>query len=327
MADARFLRIVTITTFLPAFALCIAHGSLSNSPVPAVGLAPLAVSASTAIFLLSRYSKRSKQKQRATHTHDDDDDDGHDVETQEEEGSSLINQEQQPHVLAHPILVFLVDSILAAALMVVLVFTWIRTQNTRDVELAMLAAYATIPLLINFLIHLYLAVREFIAGLALHGLVQHVAWQTLPPDCPHCGNRLRPDSLPAIPWYESVSAPKVKLPSFKVPSVTRLTMPAAMRSSSWRIKGPEWKTPAWLKGRRAADDANLFVNYEEGDDDARERYTDEPEVAVGSSSAASVGPLIPAIPVPEPVVEEVVVGSRRGRRGEAIFGEDENSWS
>jgi len=58
-------------------------------------------------------------------------------------------------VLTHRILVFVVDVLLAAGLMVVLVFTWIRTGRRtggrwdRSAELAMLAAYATLPLLLN----------------------------------------------------------------------------------------------------------------------------------------------------------------------------------
>jgi hypothetical protein len=54
-------------------------------------------------------------------------------------------------VLTHRILVFVVDVILAAGLMVVLVFTWIRTghKGSKRPELAMLAAYSTMPLLAN----------------------------------------------------------------------------------------------------------------------------------------------------------------------------------
>lgn len=54
-------------------------------------------------------------------------------------------------VLTHRILVFVVDVVLAAGLMVVLVFTWIRTGRKGDKrpELAMLAAYSTMPLLAN----------------------------------------------------------------------------------------------------------------------------------------------------------------------------------
>ena len=66
-------------------------------------------------------------------------------------------EEQKTPLYAHTIFIFLVDSILAAGVMVVLVFTWINTQKGRTGitnpvlggKLAMLAAYATIPLLAN----------------------------------------------------------------------------------------------------------------------------------------------------------------------------------
>ncbi|KPM40593.1 hypothetical protein AK830_g5965 [Neonectria ditissima] len=166
------LRIVTIATFLPAFPLCIAHGVLSHHPVPAVGLVPLAFSASGAIFLLRR---------RTADRHDD--------------GKGLAAK------LSHPVLVFACDVILAAALMVVLVFTWIAPGGSPS--LSMLAAYATIPLLVNFTVHLLLALQSFYTGLAIHGLVQWLAWRTLPPDCPNCNHRLRPP-FPELPWLERI---------------------------------------------------------------------------------------------------------------------------
>jgi hypothetical protein len=54
-------------------------------------------------------------------------------------------------VLTHRIWVFAVDVVHAAALMVVLVLTWIRTGKVGDgrPQLAMLAAYGTVPLLVN----------------------------------------------------------------------------------------------------------------------------------------------------------------------------------
>ncbi len=80
----RPLRQTTVVSFIPAFPLCLAHGILSRSPVPAVGLVPLAVSAASGIALLSGAGTRS-----------------------------------------HPSAIFAGDLVLAAALIVVLVFTWI----------------------------------------------------------------------------------------------------------------------------------------------------------------------------------------------------------
>jgi hypothetical protein len=170
------LRKVAILSFLPALPLCITHGALSATVVPAVGLLPLSFSAGASLFLLIRTSQRNaKGKQRAGGGEPDPgellgdvDDDAGSVAVEvggaaprhigfepgvEERGDDPEDgDEGKPvSVLTHRILVFVVDVILAAALMVVLVFTWIRTGRARDKspQLAMLAAYSTMPLLVN----------------------------------------------------------------------------------------------------------------------------------------------------------------------------------
>lgn len=125
-AAARPLRIAAVVSFVPSFALCIAHGVLSHNPVPAVGLVPQAVSVVTSIALLRTAGYRQEA----------------DVESIESEGQSGISIRA---VLTHPIVVFIHDVILAAALMIVLVFTW--THHGRSASLSMLAAYATLPIL------------------------------------------------------------------------------------------------------------------------------------------------------------------------------------
>ena len=158
MADTRSLRITTAATFLPAFPLLLAHGVVSSSPAPAVGLVPLAVSASTSIFLLSRAAR----KQQSAEPERGGVQEGYAQEAQLEQEPGLEQEfaqqpQERPEAPAptsnrnHPILVFAVDTILAAALMVVLVFTWIDSSSgsTNSAESAMLAAYGTIPLLIN----------------------------------------------------------------------------------------------------------------------------------------------------------------------------------
>lgn len=185
------LRIVSILTFLPAFPLCVAHGVLSHHSVPAVGLVPLVFSASGAIFLLRRRAVR----------HDD------------EEGSSFAAK------ASHPVLVFVCDIILATALMVVLVFTWIAPGGSPS--LSMLAAYATIPLLVNLYISPAKLLELIVAnapsqyhpppprprGILLrprHPQPRPVARLAHPPpDCPHCHERLRP-SFPELPWLERI---------------------------------------------------------------------------------------------------------------------------
>ncbi|KAI1372405.1 hypothetical protein F4677DRAFT_432771 [Hypoxylon crocopeplum] len=281
MADTRTLRIVTAATFLPAFPLCVAHGVVSTSPAPAVGLVPLAFSAGTGIFLLSRQSKKSQplvEPERG--------DSGEEGQVQEQEGEQEAAQPVQERsdvppttttttTRSHPVLVFAVDTILAAGLMVVLVFTWIDSSktSTNSAESAMLAAYATIPLLINFLIHLYLAVRELSRGLAIPGLTQYLAWQAVPPYCPDCGRRLRPDAPPRMPWLDETSFPR--RPNFGNVKL-KLKMPALPK-----MKAPEWRTPAWFRNRREY--ASLFANDAE-ETTATSPYRDDPEGEEGGPS-------------------------------------------
>src|SRR5688572_22233153 len=87
-AGPRLLRMATAIAFVPAFPLCVAHGALSHQVVPAVGLIPLALSASAAIYLGRPQSRNEK--------------------------------------LGHPAVIFGADTVLAAALMVTLTFTWVQ---------------------------------------------------------------------------------------------------------------------------------------------------------------------------------------------------------
>ncbi|KAH9909009.1 hypothetical protein F4778DRAFT_208548 [Xylariomycetidae sp. FL2044] len=278
MADTRRLRVVAAATFPLAFPFCLAHGIVSRSPVPAVGLVPLAFSASTSIFLVRRQARMAS---------DDDDDDDHAAlggdEEQRHDAGGGGDDVRRSTKTERPVLVFVVDTILAAALLVVLVFTWIRTSGRAD--LAMLAAYATIPLLTNVLIHLYLAASELSRGLALRDLSQWLAWQVVPADCPHCRERLRPSSAPTMPWFQSMPRMGGRL---KLPAVPKMP----------RISTSEWRTPKWLRDRTGG---RAFVaSGGEGDDE--NRYTDYPESGEPSTSVA------------EPETVRVIGKKQRGSR-------------
>ncbi|KAG4221752.1 hypothetical protein PC116_g29772 [Phytophthora cactorum] len=313
MADSRTLRIVTVATFLPAFPLCLAHGVVSGSPAPAVGLVPLAFSAGAGIFLNSRQSRNKKPSPEPSPEPElEQGDVGESALEQEYERGPETEDTQQSRegssdapasapasksTSTHPILVFAVDTILAAALMVVLVFTWIdsRRGSTNSAQSAMLAAYATIPLLINFLIHLFLAVREFSRGLAIPGLTQYLAWQAVPPDCPNCGHQLRPDAPPRMPWLDETTLPR---PNLKIKAV-KWKLPAIPK-----VKVPEWKTPAWLKNRGTRGEyAPLFVSTDRDDEEETSApvapYRDDPEA--GGPSTRLEDP-----ETPEPEVVEIV---------------------
>lgn len=171
----------------------------------------------------------------------------------------------------------------------------------------------------NSLIHLYLAVREFVAGLAIPGLVEYTAWRAVPADCPHCGNRLRPDSLPPIPWYETVSRPNVSLSQIRAPSISRPSFPGLNLPRFPAFKRPRvWKVPAWMRGR-SQEDATLFVDDEQA---ARDRYRDDPGPP-NTTTVVATGSAGPA-----PVVEEVVgKKDKKGKAGlGALSGSDDASW-
>jgi hypothetical protein len=181
----RPLRTAAVISFLPALPLCIAHGSLSHSLVPGLGLLPLFMSASVSLYLLLvggiRNTGKLKGKRKITATGESSsrrnmeyDDDAEETEVDreiqrlidpevEERTSKRDGSEEERDgegeegvraVLTHRIFVFMVDISLAAAIMVVLVFTWIGTGTVSDddrarPELVMLGAYATVPLLLN----------------------------------------------------------------------------------------------------------------------------------------------------------------------------------
>ncbi|KAK4100211.1 hypothetical protein N658DRAFT_473874 [Parathielavia hyrcaniae] len=347
-----FLRKAAVLAFLPALPLCIVHGALSHDLVPALGLIPLFFSACASLFLLlverrrrGGYESEGKGKGRGAGGVGDDLEGlvvgrGGDVSEHEvvvggvEEGPSGIDADEDDDdagerdgesVLTHRIVVFVADVVSAAALMVVLVFTWIRTgrEGDRRPQLAMLAAYSTVPLLVNFLVHLYLAAREFVAGLAIPSLVEYTAWRAVPSDCPHCGSRLRPDSLPPIPWYETLSRPNVSLPQIKAPSIPQLSLPAFKMPNFPAMKSPEWKVPNWMRGRDQ-EYASLFVDEQQNEHD---RYSDNPDGLFGEQAGSTT--VVATGASAAPPVEEVVVG-KKDRRGKslspALFGQDDASW-
>ncbi|KAH0597916.1 hypothetical protein MHUMG1_04288 [Metarhizium humberi] len=158
------LRILAALLFIPAFPLCLVHGILKHHPVPALGLLPQFFSIVAAAVVLGFHRK-----------------------SDDENGEHSVEGTDQPPPSGY---------------MIVLVFTWITTEGPSG--LSMLAAYATIPLLASLhgsLIHLFLALQAVYHGLAIHSLVQWVAWRAVPPNCPNCNVRLR-TSFPDFPWLK-----------------------------------------------------------------------------------------------------------------------------
>lgn len=132
-SSARTLRLASITSFLLAFPLCLVHGVLSHDPVPAVGLVPLSSSAAAALFFLRRSRHRPGRS----------DDEGI------RETAERTSEETEDPAARRPIIVFLADVAHCVALILVLVFTWIQQRGRGNMAFSMLAAYATIPLLVD----------------------------------------------------------------------------------------------------------------------------------------------------------------------------------
>lgn len=148
------LRLVFVLSYLPSIPLGITHGVLSHKVVPALGLLPLTASAATAIAAYRLREKiaeideeRRQQAQEADVAHADDDEEAADSELYGEDTETGTAAAKFRAAITHPVTVFVFDVVLAAATMIVLVFTWVDHGHRSN--MSMLAAYATIPLLVN----------------------------------------------------------------------------------------------------------------------------------------------------------------------------------
>lgn len=66
-----------------------------------------------------------------------------------DESEGWEGEAEEETVFTHRILVFLLDAGLTVGFAIVLVFTWVARGVNADATLAMLAAYGTVPLLVN----------------------------------------------------------------------------------------------------------------------------------------------------------------------------------
>lgn len=139
----RLFRTLTWVAFIPALPMLITHGVLSRDAVPAVGLVPLAISTVAGITLLRHKNKLQAQSA-----------DGHEggaaAAGHSEIGaveSGIAELDSFGDKITHPLAVFAFDIAIAASIMVVLVYTW--KSSSTSASLSMLAAYATIPLMLS----------------------------------------------------------------------------------------------------------------------------------------------------------------------------------
>lgn len=149
-------RVVTIVCFLALFPLGIPASIIFRTGLPALGLVPLAASAIFSLILL-----RKQRMKRAKH-------------------SSFF--------------IFSMDFILASSLLVVYLFTWFEVADRSywwggDNAAAMLAGYATIPMLVGLGIHGYLAGRTLCLSLRGKKKTGNV--------CPNCSHQIQPTAA----WF------------------------------------------------------------------------------------------------------------------------------
>ncbi|KAF7539890.1 hypothetical protein G7054_g1739 [Neopestalotiopsis clavispora] len=236
------LRAVAAATFVPAFPLLLAEGIVSHHAVPAVGLVPLAFSSGFSLFTLLRMRLQHRRRR-------------HSSGSSSSSSSSEDEDEEAACDSKHPIVYFVIDLILAAALLIVLVFSWTKSDELSG-KIAALAAYATIPLLIN--LSCTLRSDAILRPADRPGRVSPLR------------ARIRPTSLPRIPWFHQ--ARRIKL----IPGTKGVKVPEFESSGGWFSKKREWQAPKWLRKRRDSDDhGGMFARH----DDDEERYRDEPEHA------------------------------------------------
>ncbi|KAM3436048.1 hypothetical protein MY4824_004526 [Beauveria thailandica] len=188
----KLFRTLTWVAFIPALPMLLAHGLMSKRAFPVTGLVPQSLSTVAGIWLLRRQSKTSRQEPTGR---DDDGDMMSSVEDAVESGMHEIDSVGEK--LTHPFLVFAFDIAIAAGIMVVLVYTWRSSSNSA--ALSMLAAYATIPLILSFISHVALAFAALWDGLAIHGHIKWAASRAIDSDCPNCSHGLWPER-PTMPW-------------------------------------------------------------------------------------------------------------------------------
>lgn len=143
----KLFRTLTWVAFIPALPMLLAHGFMSKSAVPVAGLIPQSLSTVAGIWLLRRKSKAK------TDGADDGEEGngGHSggimgtVEGALEDGMEEVDSFGDK--LTHPFLVFAFDIAIATGIMIVLVYTW--RSSSKSAALSMLAAYATIPLMMS----------------------------------------------------------------------------------------------------------------------------------------------------------------------------------
>ena len=124
--------------------MCLAHGFFSKRSVLGLGLFPMLLSSISGLFF-HRHEKNKEEKARQASGQDQDCTEESLVEEGIHEVDTLRGK------LTHPFLVFAFDIFICVALLLILIYTWKWTSSSST--LGMLAAYATIPLLMSLYVN------------------------------------------------------------------------------------------------------------------------------------------------------------------------------
>jgi predicted permease len=135
---ARCLRIISVWTFIPAFAFNIAHRAAFDCSFPALGLIPHAFSAALAIYELGWWECFSqKSKYRIVLQND-----------QEEDGPLSL----------HPSIITILDAVFGFSLLSCIVCAYIEMEMRArwgNIALTVVGTYATLPYIVNaYVVHL-----------------------------------------------------------------------------------------------------------------------------------------------------------------------------
>lgn len=136
------LRMLTFGSFIPALPLCLTHGILSDDAFPAVGLFPMLFSGVSGIFLHGHEKKRVKAAEEAQAAANNER--SHQRRGYIAEGVHEVDTLRGK--LTHPFTVFLFDVTMSVIILGVLLYTW--RKGSRSILWGMLAAYATVPLIV-----------------------------------------------------------------------------------------------------------------------------------------------------------------------------------
>jgi hypothetical protein len=130
---ARYLRIISMWTFIPAFVFNIAHGAAFGCTFPALGLIPHACSVVLASYELgwwAWFSDKSKSKYQIVLQDD-----------REEDGPSTLD----------PSIIAILDAVFGLALTVCIVLGYIEMEirTSWGSAISVVGTYATLPYIVN----------------------------------------------------------------------------------------------------------------------------------------------------------------------------------